>query len=774
MKNNNRLVRRSALVAARVAVFAALISPAVFAQDSSGNSQLSGAYRFRYIANVATSSNGTVIESTAAEGVMTFDGNGNYTISTGSQWVDNTVSNGAFQTIPQNSTGVYAINAAGIGYISNPNPNQNLPGTAMFGTFSQGVFTASTTEEGQDEFGDTIPAINDLLVAVAVGPVPTTSSFTSPYWIGTLDFAQGLDSDVKNALFKITPNGSGGLGSLSIQGQANSNTATCVNGPSCLLTQNVSGATYSFASDGNGQFSIPAPSGVAAPQVLVSGSRNVYVSADGNFLLGWTTNGYDIMFGVKALPSSVAGTDNLFTGLYFLGGIGDYPTAGGTQGCGPFSFWGSENADGAQNEWEHQRLYWPACANFTDGNGYPLPYDFGTWNETGMNATADGTAQDSPLGFLFPGGSNYAFGDIGGKCVPSVANATCAYVAISNTSGTMGLTIGVHTPNFSGSGVYLNPIGVVNAASFDPITTSVAPGEFLSLFGNFGTNIPSSGITAPAGGFPTNLGSVQVTINGTLAPIYYVSPGQINVIAPFELASATTNQATIQVSSNGLLSNAVSVYLMTDATPGIFSYGPNGDGASDGIGYAIAEHANGSLITASNPAQPGETIVLGMGGLGAVTPGVSDGAVPSSTTLSYVNDFTNGDMGVYFHDYDNNVYFQNATIAFAGLYPGFPGEYQMNVTVPTTVGPGPDIYIEVITPYADVVQVSVPVGGSANASAARTEARKGTGFISSRSMTLPPVQLTRKTPEWVGPRPAARGIPVWGKREPVAPASPRK
>jgi hypothetical protein len=475
MTNSNRCFRRTALLASRIAVFAALSSVAVFAQDSSGNALLKGSFRFRYVATLATSSSGVVTETSTSEGVITFGGNGTYTIATGSQWNDNTLSNGAFQTIPAGSTGTYAISTAGIGTISNPSANPNLAGDVMFGTFSQGVFTASSTESG----------LNDLFIAMAVGPVPTNASFTSPYWVGALDFAIGTDVDLKNALFKISPNGSGGLGALTINGWANSSSGN-------PLTQNVSGATYNFASDGNAQFSIPAPSGVSTPQVMVSGSRNMYVSADGNFMLGWTPNGYDILFGVKALPSTVAGADSQYTGLYYLSGMGDQPTVAGTENCGPFSFWGSEKADGEQNEVVHQRLYWPTCANFTDGNGFPLPYDFGTWNETALNS--DGSASDLPLGFLYPRGSQYGFGDTGGNCVPSLANAACAFVAISNTPGTLGLSIGIHAPTFTSTGgLFLNPIGVVHAASWQPITASVAPGELLTLFGSFGSNIPAAG-----------------------------------------------------------------------------------------------------------------------------------------------------------------------------------------------------------------------------------------------------------------------------------------
>jgi uncharacterized protein (TIGR03437 family) len=84
--------------------------------------------------------------------------------------------------------------------------------------------------------------------------------------------------------------------------------------------------------------------------------------------------------------------------------------------------------------------------------------------------------------------------------------------------------VGFGTPKFSGSGVYLNPIGVVNAASFAPITNPIAPGEVITLFGS---GLAASSVNASSVPLPTTLGNTQVNINGIAAPLYYVTPTQI-------------------------------------------------------------------------------------------------------------------------------------------------------------------------------------------------------------------------------------------------------
>ncbi len=516
-------------------------------------------------------------------------------------------------------------------------------------------------------------------------------------------------------------------------------------------------------------------------------------------LLGWTPNGYDILFGVKALPASVTGADPLYYGVYYLGGMGDVPTVSGNQYCGPFSFWGSENADGNEQEIVHERFLngGGGCPNFFNENGDPLPYDFGQWNETALNS--DGSAGDLPLDlFYYYNGSVYGFGDSGGNCVPSTVRATtaCAFVSISDSPGTFGLTIGVHSPNFSGSGVYLDPIGVVNAASWQPITASVAPGELITLFageGNSFGNVPTM-VTSGGLPFPTTLGTIQVFINGQNAPIYYVSSSQIAVIAPYELATVTPYDACaattcpvtveVQVNNGGLLSNKTSILLLSDANSGIY--------ASNVLGYgpAVALHADYTLVCDpavdsscnGSVAQPGETILLALAGMGTVTPPVSDGQVPSTTTLSYIDDFPQACdntvpgtvaacsfLQVYFHDYDNGVFNQPATIPFAGAYPGLASLYQMNVTIPSTIGPGDDVYMEVITPFSDVVQVSIPVGGTANTAVARAASSLHPRPVLVQPLVPVPGSLKRKVAQFRGTKPPPQTAPF--RRKVLGPAA---
>jgi hypothetical protein len=153
-----------------------------------------------------------------------------------------------------------------------------------------------------------------------------------------------------------------------------------------------------------------------------------------------------------------------------------------------------------------------------------------------------------------------------------------------------GIFLGFKAPAANGPGVYLSPLGVVNSASLAPSTGEIAPGTVLSLFG---TGLSSRSAVSDMFPLPTELGGVQVRVGGVAAPILLVSPGQINIQAPFQQG---TEPSVIQVINNGTQSNAVPV-VWRRSSPGVYSL------AQGGTGAAIATHTDFQLITPQNPAR---------------------------------------------------------------------------------------------------------------------------------------------------------------------------
>jgi uncharacterized protein (TIGR03437 family) len=83
--------------------------------------------------------------------------------------------------------------------------------------------------------------------------------------------------------------------------------------------------------------------------------------------------------------------------------------------------------------------------------------------------------------------------------------------------------------------------------------------------------------------------------------------------------------------------------------------------------------------------------------MGAVTPTVPDGTAGKSNPLSYAISPT-----VYIGG-------QAATVVYSGLAPGFPGLYQMNVTIPTNLTSAGNLPLAIQTPNAFHDQVFIPV-----------------------------------------------------------------
>jgi uncharacterized protein (TIGR03437 family) len=257
----------------------------------------------------------------------------------------------------------------------------------------------------------------------------------------------------------------------------------------------------------------------------------------------------------------------------------------------------------------------------------------------------------------------------------------------------LGINVALAAPRVTGSGVYIYPQYVVNAASFAPFTAGIAPGEVVTLAGQNLAATPQSFSTLP---FPTMLGNVQVKVNGLAAPLISVSPTLVSFLVPYEV---TTSLAGIQVVNNGTnggTSNTVTLPVHLTA-PGLFTFQQNG------IGSAAALHADYSFVNSSSPAQPGETIQVFLTGLGAVNPLVADGTAgpsnPLSNATNSITAYINGEGPI--------------TPGYAGLAPTLGGLYQVNVTVPSDLTTG-TYYLDIAGPDSYTSEATIAVGTSSS------------------------------------------------------------
>jgi uncharacterized protein (TIGR03437 family) len=220
---------------------------------------------------------------------------------------------------------------------------------------------------------------------------------------------------------------------------------------------------------------------------------------------------------------------------------------------------------------------------------------------------------------------------------------------------------------------------VFSGFSVGPQVTKVAnaEGEGLTIAPNTWVEIKGSGLapdTRPwqASDFvdnqmPTSLDGASVSFNGEKAFVYYISPVQINVLTPPDLAAGPVQ---VVVTNQGQQSASFAATVQEYSTSFfVFNGGP----------YIVATHLSGSIVGStslypglSTPAAPGETIVIYANGFGPVSPPVVKG---SATQAGNLPEFPTIVIGT-----------NKATVSFAGLVS--PGLYQFNVQVPVIATAG--------------------------------------------------------------------------------------
>ena len=491
---------------------------------------------------------------------------------------------------------------------------------------------------------ETAGGFNEMIVAAPLAsPAPTVSSFTGSYTM-TGFIPASTPANTASVTFPLSADGAGNLGTVGVTGYFGG-------GGSKSYAQNYPAVKYFFS---NGAAVVTFPT--SANALFFSGQEYLYFSADGNFVFGGAPNGFDMLIGIRPAPS---GSQPKLSGLYYQAGI-DLDASTLAQGfASTDTYYGSFSAGQGSIVAADRLLSVFNASTYTStySDTYPATISSGNYANSGgtlYSVSADGSIR------------------IGAGTWPS-----------------LGLNVALQAPVLTApdAGPFIFANGIANAGSASPFTAGLAGGELITIYG---ARLAASTVVTQAAPFPNRLGGVQVMINGVPAAIYYVSAGQISAIVPSGL---TVPVAQIQIINNGVPSNIVTQFVRSSA-PGIFTQTANG------LGYAAAVHNDtGAVVTALNPAQPGEYLQVFLTGLGAVFPVTPDGAPgpvnPLSTTT---NKFT-----VFFGDIPG-------TQVFSGLAPTLAGLYQMNIQVPASLTTPGDYTLEIDGPDAYTAQASIPVG----------------------------------------------------------------
>jgi uncharacterized protein (TIGR03437 family) len=210
---------------------------------------------------------------------------------------------------------------------------------------------------------------------------------------------------------------------------------------------------------------------------------------------------------------------------------------------------------------------------------------------------------------------------------------------------------------------------VVNAAGFQP---GIVANSWVTIKGtNLASTTDDWSHSIMNGALPTSLDGVSVSIGGKPAYVYYISPGQLNVLAPNVPAGPLTVTVTTPGGKSASFAATASIYV-----PAFFLW-PNSQVVATRQDYSYAVKAGTFTGATTVAAKPGEVLILWGTGFGPTFPAAPSGvSVPAS--------------GGYLTASAPTVTINNtqATVYGAALAPGSAGLYQIALQVPATLADG--------------------------------------------------------------------------------------
>jgi uncharacterized protein (TIGR03437 family) len=309
--------------------------------------------------------------------------------------------------------------------------------------------------------------------------------------------------------------------------------------------------------------------------------------------------------------------------------------------------------------------------------------------------------------FVYTNGEMY---DLNTLLVNGTGWALSFATAINNVGQIVGTGL-VAGPNGSEQHAFLlTPVGgpgvtsVVGAGLSTPAVTSLSPNGLFTIFGS-GLASATAGLTSSEivnNELPTNLGSTCVQGGSSQWGLFYVSPGQINVLAGDLPSSGTVPVSVITNcgTANPVATPAVNVPVAA-AAPEFLYFVDNANGQNP---VAAIQAVSGAYVGAPGliagasftPAKAGDVLTAFGVGWGATTSSATPGTIASAAA-------------VLSNPYLLTLGGKTTTVSYAGLSPGFAGLYQINFTVPSGLAAGNQALLLTVNGIASPAQAYITV-----------------------------------------------------------------
>jgi uncharacterized protein (TIGR03437 family) len=593
--------------------FAVIGSDATYAYNGSGNSlpascptTLSGVHEFNATGNTLSGGSATGVLDVA--GVLQFDGQGNVTAN----WVQ--ISNLASTNIT--ATGTYTLSSTcqASATLTDASSNKYAVSLSIYSASPAFALAVSSPQLVFDGSG--------AATQVALGGGCAASTMN-----GTYEFVLSGRLAPGGVVTKILASD----GSATFDGVSKVTfnvTSNAINGSQAFGTQLTYSGTYSLQSNCQGAIAIAG--GDVATFSLVAYALDATTQQAHSFTLVGTDATYAYSGSGTIQPSACA--ISTLSGEWPFSAPGN--SLSGSTNTGVLDIAGVFQFDGQGN----------ATANWTQAS------NTGTTN---IAATGTYTVTSGCTGSL--------------TLTDTAGNKYAGAISVSGAAaGNFGLVATSPQLIFTGAGhaAFVNPgQAVVNAASF--VASETPAGSVFSIFGsNLATKVGEP-TNVP---LPTTLLTTTVTVNGEMAPLFYVDQNQINAQMPEDIKPGV---ATVIVKDGSATSNAAAVIIPATGTPGIVVYGNN---------RAVVVNSNNSVNSPTFPAKVGDEVVAyftGGGPVNASGPLVTGSGSPAGLSpVSAPNTVTVGGT--------------SAMVVYMGLTAESIGLYQVNFVVPkVTTGDHP-------------------------------------------------------------------------------------
>jgi uncharacterized protein (TIGR03437 family) len=359
---------------------------------------------------------------------------------------------------------------------------------------------------------------------------------------------------------------------------------------------------------------------------------------------------HDITVGDNSVPC-VIGSPDCTTGAIGYNAVKGYDQASGL---------GSPDAYQFVHQWTSQVPTAAAVVPSIDNNpifeqpvnanGYRWTFTITLTEEAGVAATLSGftiNGETYDVATVFGTTSLPADGSVSstGLGLANLAVPTNVVFVFTGTDAKGNQWTQTLSVPFDGPQTQLIVGGASNAASGQQ---SYAPGMLLSVYGTALGDFEQSAGTIP---LPQYLAGFEAWVNGVMAPLYYVSPNQVNIQIPYE----TQPGPNILIVGNPYVNVNYNLKIVP-AAPGIFM-------------------TNGFTAAPFSSAARGQTVTLFITGDGQVSPALADGATPAPGTPP--TSLPSPKLPVTL-----TVGGQTATIVLIGIPTGLVGVTQINYTVP--------------------------------------------------------------------------------------------